>query len=403
MKPAFDWLLLAFGAALAFVGVYWMWSGWDIVQVERGWVSVISGAIMLSGGVMVAALAYGVMSMRNVMAPPLREFYDDEMRAPWRAGAARAEEPARERLPVHESLPAHDGQPAPKADGLHGLATPAVVAAAAAAGVVASARAAHTAHEGEAKGPEAQARTFDESDEADLDEKFGDAAKPAVQSLDEALRADLNDRDLDDLDLSLSSDDDARAAIAPLEPPAEHAPTEHTPAALAPSAEDDSGAFGRWFRRKTRPAAPEAPAIEDARENETTEARDPASTQDHLAQAEPFSARQADVAPPADLDQPSHFDDMLSQVAPAQAAIEQAAREIDAELSRALNRAEVAPPAPEPSPPPKAEPAILGRHSSGDTTYTMFADGSIEAETPEGIMRFDSLIELRRHVEKNAT
>ena len=67
MKPAFDWLLLAFGAALAFVGVYWMWSGWDIVQVERGWVSVISGAIMLSGGVMNCGVMRPIASAARVM------------------------------------------------------------------------------------------------------------------------------------------------------------------------------------------------------------------------------------------------------------------------------------------------------------------------------------------------
>ena len=50
--------------------------------------------------------------------------------------------------------------------------------------------------------------------------------------------------------------------------------------------------------------------------------------------------------------------------------------------------------------PPKPEPAVVGRYSSGDTNYLMFADGSIEAQTPEGVMRFSSLTELKRFVEK---
>ena len=42
---------------------------------------------------------------------------------------------------------------------------------------------------------------------------------------------------------------------------------------------------------------------------------------------------------------------------------------------------------------------MVGRYSSGDTNYLMFADGSIEAQTPEGVMRFASLTELKRFVE----
>lgn len=43
---------------------------------------------------------------------------------------------------------------------------------------------------------------------------------------------------------------------------------------------------------------------------------------------------------------------------------------------------------------------MTGRYSSGDTNYTMYDDGSIEAQTPDGTMRFASLLELRRFVEQ---
>jgi hypothetical protein len=33
--------------------------------------------------------------------------------------------------------------------------------------------------------------------------------------------------------------------------------------------------------------------------------------------------------------------------------------------------------------------------------YTLYTDGSIEAQLPEGVMRFASIEELRVHLEKN--
>jgi hypothetical protein len=37
---------------------------------------------------------------------------------------------------------------------------------------------------------------------------------------------------------------------------------------------------------------------------------------------------------------------------------------------------------------------------AGDTTYVMFADGTIEAHTPEGLMRFDSIDQLRVYADE---
>ena len=35
-------------------------------------------------------------------------------------------------------------------------------------------------------------------------------------------------------------------------------------------------------------------------------------------------------------------------------------------------------------------------------TYTLFSDGSIEAELPQGTLRFGSIAELRNHIEQSA-
>jgi len=42
-----------------------------------------------------------------------------------------------------------------------------------------------------------------------------------------------------------------------------------------------------------------------------------------------------------------------------------------------------------------SERTVVGTYNSGDNRYVMFSDGSIEAETPEGLFRFGSLDELK--------
>jgi hypothetical protein len=57
-------------------------------------------------------------------------------------------------------------------------------------------------------------------------------------------------------------------------------------------------------------------------------------------------------------------------------------------------------PAPEPSrndgrPEPSDKPTVVGTYDSGGNHYIMFSDGSIEADTPNGVFRFASLDELK--------
>jgi hypothetical protein len=53
--------------------------------------------------------------------------------------------------------------------------------------------------------------------------------------------------------------------------------------------------------------------------------------------------------------------------------------------------------------PPAAEPRPIAILKSGvidGMAYTLYTDGSIEAELPQGTMRFGSIEELRSHLEK---
>ncbi|MGO8739928.1 hypothetical protein [Rhodoblastus sp.] len=95
---------------------------------------------------------------------------------------------------------------------------------------------------------------------------------------------------------------------------------------------------------------------------------------------------------------------------------EQEQQEIGAEIgAHAPEPAE--PPAPhEPAPEPSAEvvheepaepappstPAILGQYEASGARYTMYVDGTIDAETPHGVYRFESMEELKRFLERSA-
>jgi hypothetical protein len=57
----------------------------------------------------------------------------------------------------------------------------------------------------------------------------------------------------------------------------------------------------------------------------------------------------------------------------------------------------------EPMAPPLAEPRPIAILKSGvidGMAYTLYTDGSIEAELPQGTMRFASIDELRSHLEQ---
>ncbi|MBV9286864.1 MAG: hypothetical protein JO288_03410 [Hyphomicrobiales bacterium] len=51
-----------------------------------------------------------------------------------------------------------------------------------------------------------------------------------------------------------------------------------------------------------------------------------------------------------------------------------------------------------PAPEKAAPPALVGRYSAGGADYTIFSDGSIEAETPEGTFKFASMGEFKRFI-----
>jgi hypothetical protein len=120
--------------------------------------------------------------------------------------------------------------------------------------------------------------------------------------------------------------------------------------------------------------------------------------------------RPAAAEPPSPLRQRSTFFD--SMWPPENKMLDRPAEEIDEGRPAGAGEPD-APPAPEfaeaASPPPAAqaeEPkpraiAILKSGVVDGMSYTLYVDGSIEAELPQGTLRFASIHELRAHLEKN--
>ena len=94
-------------------------------------------------------------------------------------------------------------------------------------------------------------------------------------------------------------------------------------------------------------------------------------------------------------------------IAPAQ-HLHRAEVTAEFELARDLTAADVAPPLaaePEAAERPAAaeEPAIIGRYDAEGTSYIMFADGSIEAQSERGVARFKSMADLKAYFETQET
>jgi hypothetical protein len=187
------------------------------------------------------------------------------------------------------------------------------------------------------------------------------------------------------------------------------APPEVVPAAASPSAsqapwqEDVSARDRTRGRDDVAPEPAPAPATKPKRNllfsSSSRKERDRAvaRTPDPVA-SDPGPVP---VAPPAPQEAtPSTFEDVWPQPDRARS---------DASLRRSRTPSTFAAPtagAPAPEPPPAArseEPPVVTVLKSGvvdGMAYSLYSDGSIEAQMPEGMMRFASIDELRSHLDQ---
>ena len=121
-------------------------------------------------------------------------------------------------------------------------------------------------------------------------------------------------------------------------------------------------------------AAPEVDAVHEPVSEHAPEAKS-----DEEPFAEPSPADEPEVVAP------------LSHIEP-----EHATAEASGEPEEKAPEPEVTP---EPEESSASAPTIVGRYSSGGSDFTLYSDGSIDAQTDQGIFHFASMVELRAYIE----
>lgn len=437
------WLVAGAGALLTLVGLYFLLTGYSIVQVERGWAMFIVGGTLFSAGSLLMGMAaliarLDAISVAQSPAPalePAQEWPASPSLAPPIAAAAAvataglaasmpelrpepkpaaapvpepAPEPEPEPKPEPKPEPVAETVPAPAVELPRDLPAPAVEPPSA------------PAPESPRERPEALRNFTFVFPPIDTPELLAPAksAEPEVR--------------LPDLE-----------PFAPPPPP-------------APAAEPKSGLLNLSWLRRAKPAAP-VPAPEPEPLPEVERAPEPVAI---IEEAEAFAAgleqaakpaqteaepedRAASIEPEPDLmpapsltgislppppraeEPPVSFaektpepfsDDWLERalagdeprepppprfIPPSmrRAALEEA-RQDEAEQMAAPPVEEPVASAPALSEAPES--AEIGRYKAGDVSYIMYADGSIAAETANGTFRFSSLIELKDFIERGA-
>lgn len=194
----------------------------------------------------------------------------------------------------------------------------------------------------------------------------------------------------------LSFADRLRPAAKPLTPPAAPAPAAPTPHA-EDRAEDEVPVVERRGRILSRSTEGEiAPPVPR-----------PRSLLDRMSLGRPAADRPAPerIAPEISSPEPRAPEPQEPEAqAPEPVAPEPVAEPHTPEPVPAAAHSEPAEPAPRPygAPPPRPapEPMVLKSGIVGGMAYTLYSDGSIQAELPDGVVRFASLMELRDHVSR---
>jgi hypothetical protein len=408
--------VFALGFILIIGGAWGIGRGSGYVQLEWGWTSVISGAVLLTGGVLTLAIGFVLRRLDALHGALLNALAG--MGAVALAERTPATEPAIGPIPLGIQSPpaAPKAEPGPATDPAY--AEPALVAAQAiTVELLGHEERRHPPLE-HAKAPASQEpqtsepaaseppeiiHAADQGPADDMVKAAGVSAEPELNAAIEQLLADEGGRAPPQMDAAQTPH------AVPIEPAAE------APEPALPVQRDEpekppqrAGGWRGLFSRKERRTAPTR--VEEL----------PMELPNNEPEESPAEAEPAAVAPPEPTvaSSPSihtdaiprtgddWFDRALSGLDEVYDQAGERRREPrphvgepeehnEAEPEVHVPAAEEAPQAPA----PPAEPAVIGRYTSGNTTYVMFADGSIEAETPTGILRFASLADLKVYVE----
>jgi hypothetical protein len=105
-------------------------------------------------------------------------------------------------------------------------------------------------------------------------------------------------------------------------------------------------------------------------------------------------------APPPQPEAPPREDGAEIWFEQALAELDQLSPVAEAPPAQPLDAPDLSPPDASPQAPAAEQPPeVIGRYESDGATYVMFSDGTIEARSESGVMRFESLSALRAHIE----
>lgn len=171
------------------------------------------------------------------------------------------------------------------------------------------------------------------------------------------------------------------------------------PATGAPIARQEDGG-ARRPREDVEPVAPPEPAAppKPRRNLLFSSSRKERERAEPTAQAASETPPPAPSSPPAQPPSPATFDDAWPQSERARSDLLRRSRpSTSAEPPSAPAAAEVAAPAARTEEPPPV--TVLKSGVVDGMAYSLYSDGSIEAQMPEGMMRFASIDELRSHLD----
>lgn len=376
--------VVAVGTVLAGCGCWAIYFGYSIVQVERGWSVLIAGAAVLSGGVITTALGFVLQRLTSIHQALLQSAV--------RPLDARADA-SLTGTSADPSALLHDVEPAPAATAqleFPGLG-PHDHDAAAEVPLVAPIVAAAIPLERAAVPVEAHAAAADHSAVLPIEDVQPLPPTPEPPTPHPTTRQQIDDmwRVVDE---ELTKTDWAKALLeADPAPPPEQSTASHKPphddarhTLDEPHALDESHASAVADDEHLAADLSEATRFEDF-------IGDPAllshPRDQEAAESPPALHHAAELHAAPNV---THDGDLLVSPPPVPDAGSAAATHEPAETR----------PEEQPASAPAAH--MIGRYEADGTTYSMFSDGSIEAQSPEGLYRFASMTELKAFIEQAA-
>ncbi len=415
-------LVIVCGALLMIGGAVSLLMGFDIVMTERGSAMTLGGTIALSGGLVAVGIGFALLRLSQILAVlerrgeklPGRTSVPDRPVVP--LGGMENSSPMEVR--ASKEVPAMMEVPPGKAQSGGGVIPAVVAAGAVAAGTAGGLAWARTGH------------PVISSTDTDLPVRRADWAQtsddtaamastiPAPLAVDDAASA--VSAGIPDLEAELSralAEPFAQpvmdsSALLPLDVPPAVVPTAE-PEPKASFADGLSELLGKTRGRKRKTFAIDTPAIDtpavDVPAVEISEIDHPPEEAPLLETTKAFEP--AALSSPADIEI-AEPDGALSVIKQGEVGLEEAAVSDVAPLPvPAMSNSMVGVPpddadlrtiAPlglgDPQASIQTRAKVLGTYNAGGRTYSMYADGSVEAVTEAGVERFASMEALRHHL-----